>query len=203
MILKRAASVIAVLSLSLALSACGGTEDKEATQTPEPEPTPSESNWKYDGLPPEEAVEKIVEDTYPDNEQENGSDEIPIFDFGDVGMCSSGFTVSVSEPEEYTPDKHVTDSYTGGTALKFEITVTNENAGELQADSARFSMQSGGVAGQKIYDTTMLDSEVRGTILPGKSASWPVAFEVTDPNDLVLEVSVGGGADGCRGYFVK
>ena len=75
------------------------------------------------------------------------------------------------------------------------IVLTNGTDENFDPSSFSVNLQSGTTEGSQVYDSEQLGESPSTTLLPGRSATFKVAFGVTDPEDLVMEVSPTFGFD--------
>jgi hypothetical protein len=110
--------------------------------------------------------------------------------FGETFTWRDDLSIVVAPGVPFTPSD--TASADDAPAyLVFEITVTN--GGTEVYDPAMFtvSMQSGSTEAGQVFDSAQLGDAPQTSLLPGRKATWKVAFGVTDPKDLVMQVSPG------------
>ena len=109
--------------------------------------------------------------------------------FGQV-VKWDGVDLTVSKPKAFEP------SDTAGGTEKFEHNVSMDvkltNTGEEPLDPTLVSVSASSAeeeAGAVFDVEKKIESGPTTNILPGKSVTWTVAFNVADPKDLVVEVS--------------
>lgn len=108
--------------------------------------------------------------------------------FGDTAEWEDGVTLTVSEPEAFTPGDTSSFDEEGGEAVAFEITLTNGSEENFDPGSVFPNLRSGTTEASEIYDYEQLGDRPSTTLLPGDEAVWKVAFNVSDPEDLVMEI---------------
>ncbi|GHF22489.1 hypothetical protein [Pseudolysinimonas yzui] len=109
--------------------------------------------------------------------------------FGDSFEWSDGLAITVSAPAGYQPSA---SAYAPEAAAYVVFTVTIVNGSDENYEPAfTASMQSGNTESEQVFD---IDQGVSGgpttTLLPGREVTFPLAFGVSDPEDLVLEVGI-------------
>ncbi len=102
--------------------------------------------------------------------------------------------VAVSVPPAFTPSVSAAGLEPGDQAVVFTITIVNGST-ENYDPPALFStsLQSGNREASEIFDTP---NNVGGgspstAVLPGRESEFQVAYSVTNPTDLVMQVSPG------------
>jgi hypothetical protein len=132
----------------------------------------------------------------PDGVAEAGepsTEDLPTVEpFGDAFEWNNDLRITVSAPSPYTP----TDSAVGGegapAAVRLEVTVTNGSDAEYDPAEFFATAQSGSAEAEEIYDGAGgLDGAPYTTVPPGGSITFPIGFGVTDPADLVVQISPG------------
>ena len=111
--------------------------------------------------------------------------------FGDTYTWPDGLTITISQPEEFTPSEYMGDIYDleAGTPIKFIVTATNGTDTDLEAFSIDTQMSSGGKQSEAIFDSEAGIDMPTVTILPGNSLEWNIGFIVADPSNMQLSVS--------------
>lgn len=103
-----------------------------------------------------------------------------------------GLTITLSQPETFTPDETAFIEGSNPHYVKFTVTITNDTDERFDPLLTYISLASGDVEGTPVYDVVNgLSSPPETAIVPGKSRSWVVAFGVTDPDDLIAQVGMG------------
>jgi hypothetical protein len=121
---------------------------------------------------------------------ENTTADGGVLKFGETAKFD-GLSVGVSAPEPFTPGEY---DYLGDnpTPNNVKMTVTLTNTGQKAYDPALTSttLSSGQQEATAIYGDKVGNTPSTN-ILPGKSVSYDVGFNVADPNDLQLDVTGG------------
>ncbi|MEV0964652.1 MULTISPECIES: DUF4190 domain-containing protein [unclassified Streptomyces] len=112
---------------------------------------------------------------------------------GDSAVYDDDLTITVSEPEAWTPGEYAIGHAKGNKAYK--VTVVIENAGKEKFESALVTAEARageeGVKAERIYDGKV-GEPFTGTILPGKKVTAVWAFDTpADARNLTVEVSPG------------
>ncbi|MDV7991606.1 hypothetical protein [Rhodococcus sp. IEGM 1374] len=112
--------------------------------------------------------------------------------FGQAFTFNDGLSVGVSAPTPYTPSPSASTSNPGGQFVAFTVTIVNGSPNNYDPALFSASLQSGNTEADQVYDTA---NDVGGApstaVLPSRESQFTIAFEVTDPADLVLQVSPG------------
>ena len=111
--------------------------------------------------------------------------------FGDTYTWPDGLSITISQPEEFTPSEYMGDIYDleAGTPIKFIVTATNGTDTDLEAFGIDTQMSSGGKQSEAIFDSEAGIDMPTVTILPGNSLEWNIGFIVADPSNMQLSVS--------------
>ncbi|MFC5947091.1 phage holin family protein [Pseudonocardia lutea] len=109
--------------------------------------------------------------------------------WGQAFRYGDGLTVTVSEPVAYKPSRYAVT--TTGRAVKVDITVTNESSQPFDSAIVQITGSHGGFSAPQIFDSAKgLVGAPSGTVLPGKSITFPVGLEVGDEvGDFQVEVT--------------
>lgn len=113
--------------------------------------------------------------------------------FGETYVYENGLEVTISAPQPYAPSEY---AFVGEPAppafVVFDITVTNGSQTNYEPGIFSVTLQSGSVEGEQVYDSANgVGGTPSTTLLPGRDSVFRMAFGVTDPDDLVLEVTPG------------
>lgn len=108
--------------------------------------------------------------------------------FGETWEYDDGLTVTVSAPEAFSP----TDTAAGGEAfdhhVKFTVTVVNGTGAPFDPSMITESVQSDNMEGDAVFDDG-LEGAPMTTVLDGRETTFDVGYGVSNPDDIVLEVS--------------
>ncbi|WP_129842213.1 DUF4352 domain-containing protein [Streptomyces sp. RFCAC02] len=182
-----AALTVAALTMGGALTACSsddegdsGTSSEQTTQEDSSEDKPAEE---------EAAEEEPAEDAPAEDPADDGTlaaDETATFT-GDVN-------ITLSAPEEYTPDEFAIGHTEGN--QPYVVTITIENAGTEAYDTemllATARAGEDGVEAEEIFDDTV--GGFVGTLPPGQTGTGQLAFDVP-PDTAELNVQIEDIAD--------
>lgn len=112
--------------------------------------------------------------------------------FGQAFTFKNGLAVGVSPPAPYTPSTSASTSNPEGQFVSFTVTIVNGSPDNYDPVLFTASLQSGNAEAEKVYDSANgVGSAPTTTVLPSRESQFTIAFEVTDPTDLVLQVSPG------------
>ncbi|MDT0441685.1 DUF4352 domain-containing protein [Streptomyces johnsoniae] len=179
--LALAGAAAATLALG-GLTACSSEDDPEsATGSGGAEGEQAEENTEEDGgenggTAEEEATEEGTDDG--------------LFAAEETAVYDSGFEITVSAAEPYTPTDWAVGHTEGNAA--YSVTVSLANNGEESVDTtfvlASARAGADGVTAETIYDDTV-GTGFNGELLPGRTASAEYAFDAP-PDAAALEVQI-------------
>ncbi|WP_146176492.1 hypothetical protein [Rhodococcus sp. OK519] len=102
----------------------------------------------------------------------------------------NGVAVAVSQPAPFVPSASAAGYEAGGQAVIFTIAVVNGSQENYDPTLFTTSLQSGNREASQIFDSAKnLGGTPSTVVLPGREAEFQVAYAVSDPTDLVVEVS--------------
>lgn len=135
---------------------------------------------------PSDSAEEPSGDDSGDDGQSN------VATFGETYTWEDGISISVSAPESFTPSEYAVFDEAAA-YLAFTITVVNGSDEAFSPSLVFPSLQSGNLEAESVFDSeNNLGGFAPSTdILPGREATWKVGFSVSDPTDLVMEISPG------------
>lgn len=183
----KKSTITFVLSALLALSACGvptdgSTEDSPASGSNRPETSEAEPDAT------EADTEDAASDSEPTDLPEEVEEGMPVQSFGEAFTYVDGIQVSVDGPTPMTSGPWASPQNTKGSA--FTVTIVNDSDVPFDPSMAYLTVQSGNTESEEIYDSEAgFGGSPETTLLPGREASYDVAFATSDPNDIVLEIS--------------
>ena len=112
--------------------------------------------------------------------------------FGQAFTFKDGLSVGISPPTPYTPSTSASTSNPEGPFVAFTVTIVNGSPNNYDPALFSASLQSGNVEADQVYDSA---NDVGGApstaVLPSRESQFTIAFEASDPADLVLQVSPG------------
>ena len=128
----------------------------------------------------------------PDTEEVADEEEAPEFSgtaaFGDAATWPEGVTITVSQPEPFTPSEYSAGGGEGD-AYIFTVTMTNgsdENFEPLVMET----VTSGGTQLSSIIDMDQdLDFAPTATMLPGDTLTWNVGYNIPDMDSLRFQIA--------------
>lgn len=169
--MRKLTAALAVTAAALfGVTACAGPE---IVDNPPVETTVPEAEPEGDAPLPEEAYEP--EDTFTAT-------------FGKTGYeYDDGLTVTVSEAKDFKPSEYAAFD-PAPHYLKWTVTFTNDSDQPWRATDAIIYVSSAGTEYSEVYDDGVAEPP-SVPIMPGKSASYDVAFGVEDPNDVLMSVT--------------
>ena len=137
----------------------------------------------------EEFGTPVPTESPPPAEDEPGS--VAGLAFGDTMAWDDGVTMTVSEPESFTPSEFAV----GGDQsedLVFTLTITNDSTENVQPVVIS-TLSSGGTEATRIIDVGAEGGQVgippTTPVLPGESITWQEAWSVADPDSLTMQTA--------------
>ncbi|WP_139281984.1 hypothetical protein [Rhodococcus zopfii] len=112
--------------------------------------------------------------------------------FGEAFTFRNGLGVAVSVPQPFTPSVSAAGLEPGDQAVVFTITIVNGSTENYDPALFSTSLQSGNREASEIFDTpNNVGGSPSTAVLPGRESEFQVAYSVTNPTDLVMQVSPG------------
>jgi hypothetical protein len=112
--------------------------------------------------------------------------------FGQTAVFDDGLKAVVSPPSPYTPSDTASADKAFTQFVVFTITVTNGSAQNYKPLLFDTSVQSGSKEGDQVFDSANdINLPPSTALLPGRSVNWRVVFGVSNPKDIVLEITPG------------
>lgn len=183
---KKAFASVGVLALMLGLTACD--DDDGGTVTPGEENGAEEQTEENDGDEEDLAEEDEEAEEEAEEADTDTASERPTF--GDTFTYDDDLSVTISQPEDFSPSETASGGEEFDTHIQLEVTIQNETGEDYSPDLSHISASSGGQEGDSVFDSTQgLDSPPSTTLLDGQSTSYTVGFGVTDADDLTVEYS--------------
>lgn len=113
-----------------------------------------------------------------------------ILKMGKSFTYSDGLQVTLSAPSPMTSSEWAYPESAAG--LSFDVTIFNGTANRYDPSMDMLSAQIGNTEAEEIFDTENgYDGTPTTSVLPGREASYKVAFEGTDTKNVVVEYSPG------------
>lgn len=181
---KRAVASAGILALLLGLTACD--DDEGGTITPGDD-NGAEEQADENGADEEELAEEDEEAEEAAEEADaDAVNERPTF--GDTYTYEDGLSVSISQPQEFTPSETAAGGEAFEDHLQFEVTIENETGEDYNPDLSHISASSGGQEADAVFDEG-IEGPPSTTLLDGQSTTYLVGFGVNDPSDVTVEYS--------------
>lgn len=112
--------------------------------------------------------------------------------FGETVVYEDGLEVSISAPEPFTPSEAAAGGENHPSHVRFDVTVTNGTDAPYEPVLIYLSASSAGAEGDQIFDfANGLEGGPTTTVLPGESVTFPAAFGVNDPADVLVQLAPG------------
>lgn len=109
--------------------------------------------------------------------------------FGESYTYDDGIELAVGAAGPYTPSDTSAGAEGFEQFVRFDVTIVNGSDVEFDPSMVLTSMTSGGTSASEIFDSANgLEGSPMTAVLPGQTVTFPVAYAVTDPADLTLEV---------------
>lgn len=109
--------------------------------------------------------------------------------FGETFTWDDGLAVTVAAPVAFTPSEYAATE-DAAAYLAFQITVVNGSDVNVDLTLFTTTLQSGNTEGSMVFDSEQgFEGSPSTPLLPGREAVFKIGYGVSDPNDLVLEVS--------------
>lgn len=157
--MNRIAPLSLAAVVALTLSACGGTTGSEQTEAAEPATTveaPAVETKTTEAPEPEPTTE-------PAEEVQDA-----LVEFGETWEYEDGASVTVNHVGTTVAGEYAAGAEPGGTIHLFEVTVTNNTSGIMDAAEIHGIVNYGTTVAERVFDEG-LDYTFQGKILPGKS----------------------------------
>lgn len=137
----------------------------------------------------EEFGTPVPTESAPPAENEPGS--AAGLEFGETMAWDDGVTMTVSEPESFTPSEFAV-GVDQSVDLVFTLTITNGSTENVQPVVIS-TLSSGGTEATRIIDVGAEGGQVgippTTPILPGDSITWQEAWSVDDPGSLTMQTA--------------
>lgn len=171
-------TTVAAAALGFLLVGCGGT------------------SGSVDDSPPAGTNADAPSTSSGDDATEDASapaDDGPL-KFGQAYTYDDGLTVKVSKPVPYEPSQYATSSNLP--AIRFTVTIVNKTGKPFDPTLVYLTMQSGNKEAEQIFDSAKgLNGSPMTKVLDGRESQFDVGFNVKNPKDLVLDVSLDAGIE--------
>ena len=128
------------------------------------------------------------DDSATGEDESTGSSENAAF--GDTWEYEDGLAITVSAPEPYTPGEYAAGADQAAN-LVFTVTVVNGTSANYEPLLYE-QVSSGGVESSQIFDSGTDVGGSPNTVIPaGQTITYRVAYSVTDPAQVVFQISPG------------
>jgi hypothetical protein len=112
--------------------------------------------------------------------------------FGETVAYEDGLELVVGAPADFKPSEWAAGAEDASNFVRFDVTITNGTDEPFDPSGVFLTASSGGSEGSQIFDSESgLDGGPMTSVLPGQSVTFPVAFGVADPSDLLVQVAPG------------
>ena len=112
--------------------------------------------------------------------------------FGSTYTWDDGLSVTVSKGVPFKPSQYAAVGKKAAAYLKYTITIVNKTGKPYDPALFTTSVQSGDKEAEKVYDSEgNLGLPPSTKVLNGRQSTFTVGFGVSDPKDIVMEVSPG------------
>lgn len=178
----KKSTITLALTAVLALSACGtsgSAEESPSTGTNRP----AEASQSETSEPVEDAAA-------PDSAElpEESEPSSSVLSFGDAFLYDDGVQVTVGAPTPMTSGPYAIPENAKGSA--FTVTIVNGTDAPFDPSMAHVTVQSGNTEAEAIFDSEGgYGGPPDTTLLPGREATYDVAFATSDASDIVLEMT--------------
>lgn len=179
---KKLFASVGVLALLFGLTACD--DEADGTVTSGSEANDGEQNSEDEAAAEEEAeAEEAAEDSDAGSANERPG-------FGDTYTYDDGLAVTISQPEEFTPDEWAVFGEGFDHHVRMDVTVENGTGEDYDPDLSHISASSAGQEAEAVFDDANdLSGPPATVLLDGQSSTYAVGFSVNDPGDLTVEYS--------------
>ncbi|NEW47344.1 hypothetical protein GV789_23285 [Nocardia cyriacigeorgica] len=110
--------------------------------------------------------------------------------FGQAFTYDDGLSVTIAPPTPYSPSESAsTDD--PGYYVAFSVTVVNGSPDTYDPDFFYVTCQSDNLEAEQVFDSAQGVGSPSTTVLPGREAAFTIVFTVSNPADIVLEVTPG------------
>ncbi|ONK13804.1 DUF4352 domain-containing protein [Streptomyces sp. MP131-18] len=181
--LALAGAAAATLALG-GLTACSSEDDPEsATGSGGAEGEQAEEDGGTDDDGEGQSAEETTEET--SEETDDG-----LFAAEETAVYDSGFEITVSAAEPYTPTDWAVGHTEGNAAYSVTVSLANNGSEAVDTTFILATARAGaeGVTAEEIYDDTV-GNGFNGELLPGRTASADYAFDAP-PDAAALEVQI-------------
>lgn len=113
-----------------------------------------------------------------------------VLEFGETVNYDDGLSITVGKPEKFKPTEWAAYDKKAPAHVKFKVTIVNGTEEPFDATLVYASVQSGDTEATEVFDSDQMIGETPQTqLLPGRQASYWIGYGITNPQDIVLEIS--------------
>jgi hypothetical protein len=112
--------------------------------------------------------------------------------FGETYKWANGLEVTISGSTPFTPSEYVVTDKPAVAYLSYSVTIVNKTGATYEPTLFSTSVQSGDTEGNQIFDSANGFTGPPSTaILNGRQSTFTVGYGVSNPADIVMQVSPG------------
>lgn len=166
----RGIFAVTAIAAILTISGCGATNQPTASTAASDAPSVTEKTASSTVASEKETVAKL----------------------GQAFTWENDVTMTVGAPKPFKPSQYAARDGKFPTAVAFVVKLTNGGTEALEPGMAHCSGISGGEAMGGVFDSEKgFEGEPTGRVLPGKSVSYKLGFEVKAVGDIQLTCAPG------------
>lgn len=110
--------------------------------------------------------------------------------FGQSYSWDDGVSITVSKPATFKPGRYSV-AKKAKAYRKFTITVVNKSQAAVNLNLTYITVQSDNTEAQQVFDAANgLEGAPATKLLKGRESKWHIGFGVSNPKDMVMEVSL-------------
>ncbi|WP_062464638.1 hypothetical protein [Demequina soli] len=132
--------------------------------------------------------------TYTDNTAGDGADASAASSdatgaFGEAHVYDDGLSVTIGAPTAYEPSD---SAYAQGDHfVAFDVTIDNGTDAAFDPSGFNATVASGDREAEQVFDSAKdVDGSPSTSVQPGRKVTFTIAYGVSDPDDLTMDVSV-------------
>lgn len=170
-------------------SACGGSDDPN--ESPTTSAASAEDTATQDVSEDESTSDADAEEDSTDAEtssEETAEEQSAAPAFGEAVPVSENLTVTISEPEEFTPSDTSFFSEDWDAFVKMDVVAENTGDEPLEAMSVYTRATTGSKEAEQVFDTEGGIDMPTAVIQPGKTLEFTIGYGVITGEDFVLTV---------------
>jgi hypothetical protein len=124
---------------------------------------------------------------------QTGEAEVLQAEFAQTVVLPGELKLTIGQPAPYTASDNVDPLPEGAAGVVFDVTVENGTNADWDPWTLAVTALSKGEPGPQLYDLDAGVNTPSELVAPGQSATFKVAFQVADPEDVALTATWGGG----------